>query len=268
MAPSTRTDKAGFSVRRLLPLIILLVVMAVVIWQEWYLYISFSKIVEHEGTLKQFVSDYLLLAVLAYMLLYVSVVALSLPGGALLTITGGFLFGLALGGFVTVVAATIGASIIFLIAKTSLGEPLAARAGPWLEKLRQGFQENALSYLLFLRLVPAFPFWLVNLAPAALGVKLRTYVLGTFFGIIPGSLAFTFLGVGLQSIIDEQRTADKDCPASTGESMSQAVVDEVACEFEFSPTNLVTTEMLIAFTALGVVALIPVVLRKLRARTG
>ncbi|MCY4035777.1 MAG: TVP38/TMEM64 family protein [Hyphomicrobiales bacterium] len=268
MTSSSRTDKPRFSVKRLLPLIILLAVMAVVIWQEWYLYISFSKIVEHEGALKQFVDDYLLLAILAYMSLYVVVVALSLPGGALLTITGGFLFGLVLGGFATVVAATIGASIIFLIAKTSLGEPLAARAGPWLEKLRQGFQENALSYLLFLRLVPAFPFWLVNLAPAVLGVKLRTYVLGTFFGIIPGSTAFTFLGVGLQSIIDEQRTVYENCLAATGESASGTVAGEAVCKFEFSPASLVTTEMLVAFTALGVVALIPIALRKLRARAG
>ena len=259
MTSSSRTDKPRFSVKRLLPLIILLAVMAVVIWQEWYLYISFSKIVEHEGALKQFVDDYLLLAILAYMSLYVVVVALSLPGGALLTITGGFLFGLVLGGFATVVAATIGASIIFLIAKTSLGEPLAARAGPWLEKLRQGFQENALSYLLFLRLVPAFPFWLVNLAPA---------VLGTFFGIIPGSTAITFLGVGVQSIIDEQRTVYENCLAATGESASGTVAGEAVCKFEFSPASLVTTEMLVAFTALGVVALIPIALRKLRARAG
>ncbi len=266
MAPSSRTDKSGFSVKRLLPLVILLAVMAVVIWQEWYLYISFSKIIEHEGALKQFVDDYLLLAILAYMSLYVAVVALSLPGGALLSITGGFLFGLVLGGFATVVAATIGASIIFLIAKTSLGEPLAARAGPWLEKLRQGFQENALSYLLFLRLVPAFPFWLVNLAPAVLGVKLRTYVLGTFFGIIPGTLAFTFLGVGLQSIIDEQRSAYESCLAATGKNLSREVMDKIVCKVEFSPASLVTTEMLLAFTALGVVALIPIAVRKLRTR--
>ena len=255
--PPQASEKTGFSFKRLLPLILLLIVMGVVIWQEWYLYISFERIVEHQAELERFVRDHYALAILAYMALYIVVVALSLPGGALLSITGGFLFGLILGGLATVVAATIGASIIFLIAKTSLGEPLAARAGPWLEKLRQGFQENALSYLLFLRLVPAFPFWLVNLAPAVLGVKLRTYIFGTFFGIIPGSFAFTFLGVGLQSIIDQQRSEYEACIAERG---------ELACEFAFSPAGLVTTEMLLAFTALGVVALIPIALRKLRAK--
>ena len=263
MTSSSRTDKPRFSVKRLLPLIILLIAMTVVFWQGWHSYLSFSKIVEHESVLKRFVDDHLLLAILAYMSLYVVAVALSLPGGALLTITGGFLFGLVLGGFATVVAATIGASIIFLIAKTSLGEPLAARAGPWLEKLRQGFQENALSYLLFLRLVPAFPFWLVNLAPAVLGVKLRTYVLGTFFGIIPGSTAFTLVGDSFQSIIDKQRAAYEVCLSTTDETTSEQV-----CKLEFSLEGLLTPNVLVAFIALGVVALIPIAVRKLRARAG
>ena len=109
--------------------------------------------------------------------------------------------------------ATVGATIIFLIAKTSLGEPMAARAGPWLGKLRAGFQENALNYLLFLRLVPLFPFWLVNLAPGLLGVRLPTYLLGTFVGIIPGTFAFAFAGVGLDSVIEAQRAAYQACLA-------------------------------------------------------
>ena len=105
---------------------------------------------------------------------------------------------------VTVVAATIGATIIFLIAKSSFGEALAAKAGPWIGKLRKGFQENALSYLLFLRLVPAFPFVVVNLAPALLGVPLRTYVIGTLFGIIPGTTAYSMAGAGLGSVVEAQ----------------------------------------------------------------
>ena len=254
---NTPPAKTGFSVKRLLPLAVLLLVMGVVIQQEWYRYISFAQIANNQAELEAFVAGYHLLALLTYMALYIAVVALSLPGGALLSITGGFLFGLLPGGLATVVAATIGASIIFLIAKTSLGEPLAARAGPWLEKLSQGFRENALNYLLFLRLVPAFPFWLVNLAPAVLGVRLRTYIIGTFFGIIPGTFAFTFLGVGLQSIIDQQRNEHEACLRSQ---------PETACVFDFSPADLVTTEMLLAFTALGVVALIPIALRKWRER--
>ncbi len=128
---------------------------------------------------------------LAFVALYAAVVALSLPGGAVLTMAGGFLFGWLLGGLASIVGATIGASIVFLIARSALGEFLAARAGPWLSRFRQGFQDDAFSYLLFLRLVPIFPFWLVNLAPALLGVGFVTYVATTFLGIIPGTFAYS-----------------------------------------------------------------------------
>ena len=145
------------------------------------------------------------------MAVYIVVVALSVPGGALLTITGGFLFGWLVGGLSTVIGATIGATIVFLIAKTSLGETLAAKAGPWMAKLSEGFRNDAMNYLLFLRLVPAFPFWLINLAPALLNVPLSTFVIATFIGIIPGTFAFAFLGAGLDSIIDKQREAYQAC---------------------------------------------------------
>ena len=115
-----------------------------------------------------------LLAVIAYIALYIVVVALSLPGAAFLTVAGGFLFGLALGASAAVVGATVGATVIFLVARSALGEPLLKRAGPRAAKLAEGFRADALSYLLFLRLVPAFPFFLVNLVPAFAGVRLGT----------------------------------------------------------------------------------------------
>ena len=182
-----------------------------------------------------------------------------MPGGALLTLLGGFLFGWLIGGTTTVFAATIGATILFLVAKTSLGEVLVKKAGPWLEKLSDGFKEDAANYLLFLRLVPVFPFWLINLAPALLGVNLRTFFFGTLIGIIPGTFAFSFLGAGLDSIIARQKQVFHECQqaaAKTGES----------CEFKLSVGDLVTTEMLTAFVVLGIVALIPVILKKLKQR--
>ncbi|MEC9368983.1 MAG: VTT domain-containing protein, partial [Pseudomonadota bacterium] len=140
----------------------------------------------------------------------------------------------------------------------SFGEALAARAGPWLGKLRAGFQENALNYLLFLRLVPLFPFWLVNLAPALLGVPLLTYVIGTLIGIIPGTFAFSYAGVGLDSLIEAQQRVHQECVAQ------QASNPALQCHFTLDPSALVTKELLIAFAGLGAVALIPVVLRKFR----
>ena len=250
------------ALRKFLPLLVLIAVGAVIYLNGWHRYLSLEQIAANREVLQGFVSSNVLLALLAYAAIYVGVVALSLPGGALLTITGGFLFGWLVGGIVTVVAATIGASLLFLIARTSLGEALADKAGPWLEKLSAGFREDALSYLLFLRLVPAFPFWLVNLAPAFLGVPLATYVIGTFVGIIPGTFAFAFVGAGLDSIIEAQQAAYQDCLAQ------HSGAAEHSCTFSLDTGSLLTPEIIAAFIALGVVALIPVVVKKVRGRAG
>lgn len=239
--------------RRFLPLAVLVFLAAFALSMGWHRYLSFETLAMNREMLREFVAANQVLALAAYAGIYIVVVALSLPGGALLTISGGFLFGWLAGGLTTVAAATIGASILFLVARSALGETLAARAGPWLGKLRAGFQEDALNYLLFLRLVPAFPFWLVNLAPALLGVSLRVFAIGTFLGIIPGTFAFSFVGTGLDSVIDAQIAANPGC-LQGGE-----------CAFQFDPSALITRELLIAFAALGVIALLPVLIKRLRA---
>ena len=251
-------DKA----KKYLPLILLVLVAVLVIQQGWYKYLTLEHIAANRDMLREFVTNNFLIAILGYAAIYIVVVALSLPGGALLTITGGFLLGWLLAGIVTVIAATIGATIIFAIAKTSFGEALQARAGPWLDKLARGFREDGLSYLLFLRLVPAFPFWLINLAPALLGVKLSTFVIGTFVGIIPGTFAFSFLGAGLDSIIDAQQRAFQQCLKTQG-----ATGGGEACSFSLDPGSLLTKELIIAFVALGLVALIPVVLKRMKRKS-
>ncbi|MCH9765169.1 MAG: VTT domain-containing protein, partial [Alphaproteobacteria bacterium] len=146
--------------------------MALAFAMGWHKYLSFKTVGLNYEAMRTFIADNLIVALLLYAAIYITVVALSLPGGLILTVSGGLLFGWQIGAPATVIAATIGATILFLIAKTSFGEGLADRAGPWLAKLRDGFRENALNYLLFLRLVPAFPFFVVNLAPALLGVPL------------------------------------------------------------------------------------------------
>lgn len=236
-------------------MIVLVVVGALVISQGWHNYLTPKEIAYSLETLQDYISRNLLGSLLAYAGIYITVVALSLPGGALLTLTGGLLFGWIIGGLMTVLAATIGATIIFIIARTSFGEPLAARAGPWLNNLRDGFKENALNYLLFLRLVPAFPFVIVNLAPALLGVPLRTYVIGTFFGIIPGTFAYAYFGRGLDSVLMAGRSAHKTCVEQKSTEL---------CDFPFDPSVLITKEIIIAIAALGVIALIPVIIKKFR----
>lgn len=189
-------------IQRFLPLAILLVAVVAVFALGLDDYLSFEQLERHRAQLLDLVDRHPLLAPLVFMLIYVIVIALSIPGGAVLTIAGGFLFGLVATTVYVVVAATLGATVVFLIAKTALGDSLRRKAGPAMRRMEAGFRENALSYLLFLRLIPVFPFWLVNLVPAFLGVPLSTYVLATAVGIIPGSLVYASVGNGLGAVFE------------------------------------------------------------------
>jgi uncharacterized membrane protein YdjX (TVP38/TMEM64 family) len=148
------------------------------------------------------VRDNPLLAGAGYMLVYVLVVAFSLPGGAVMTLSGGFLFGTWIGAGLTVVGATIGACALFLLARHALAETLAAKAGPLLGKVRDGLQRDGFLYLLSMRLLPIVPFWLANLAPALAGMRLLPYAGATLLGIIPGTLVFSGIGAGLGAVFD------------------------------------------------------------------
>ncbi|MEP3278084.1 MAG: TVP38/TMEM64 family protein [Stappiaceae bacterium] len=248
----SKTDAPGVILRRWLPIIVIGLVMGLGFWQGWYEQLSLSSLIRNRMDLSAFVSDNIFLALIAYMAIYISAVSLSFPGASFITIAGGFMFGWALGGVVTALAATAGASIIFLAAKTSFGESLRAKAGPAINRLADGFKENAFHYLLFLRLTPVFPFWLVNIAPALFDVRLRTYSIATFIGILPGTFAFSFIGAGLDSVIEAQEKANPGC-GSAG-----------TCEVDIGA--LITPELLAAFAGLGILSIIPVVIKKLRLR--
>jgi uncharacterized membrane protein YdjX (TVP38/TMEM64 family) len=236
--PQARTKSA--LLKRFIPLVVLLGGLATFFGFGLERYVSFDALRDNRDILRTLVERYGLLASLVYMATYALVVALSLPGGTVLSITGGFLFGAVWGTVHIVLSATLGATLLFLIAKTSLGDPLRATAGPWLQKMQAGFQENALSYLLMLRLVPLFPFFVVNLVPAFLGVTLSTYILGTFFGIIPGAFIYASVGAGLGSLFEAGG--------------------------EFSPKDILTPQIFMALIGLAVLALIPVVYKKLTGR--
>jgi uncharacterized membrane protein YdjX (TVP38/TMEM64 family) len=194
--------------RRLAPLAILLAAIGAFFALGLHDYLSFAALREHREQLLALVERYPVLAPLAFTLIYAAVIALSVPGGAILTIAGGFLFGVVPGTLLVLVGATVGATIVFLIARTAFGDALRARAGPRIRRMEEGFRQDALSYLLVLRLIPIFPFWLVNIVPAFLGVPLSTYVLGTFVGIVPGSLVYASVGNGLGAVFDAGRTPD------------------------------------------------------------
>ncbi|MTI17149.1 TVP38/TMEM64 family protein [Rhodobacteraceae bacterium RKSG542] len=237
-------------IKRWLPLVVIGGTMAFGFSMGWHEQLTLSELIKNRLLLENAVVEYPVLSVLIYMGVYILAVSLSFPGASFLTILGGFLFGWWLAGTATVIAATIGAALLFLAARTSLGTTLKEKAGPFLSKMSNGFQENAFSYLLFLRLTPVFPFWLVNIAPALFHMKLSPYVLATAIGIIPGTFAYSFVGSGLDSIIAAQEAADPGC-ASAGR-----------CQLDIAA--LITPQLLLAFAALGIVALIPVVVKKLR----
>jgi len=230
------------AVRRYLPLAALLAGIAAFFALGLHRYLTFEALREHRTELMAFVASNAALAVLLFIAIYAVSTALSVPGGAVLTVAAGFLFGTWLGTGLVVIGATIGAIGVFVIARTAVGNALRQRAGPWLRKMETGFQENALSYLLVLRLIPLFPFFVVNIVPAFLGVSLRTYAIGTLVGIIPGSFVFASVGAGLGSIFDSMQT--------------------------FSLKGVLTPQVIVALVGLSLLSLLPVAYKKVKARRG
>jgi uncharacterized membrane protein YdjX (TVP38/TMEM64 family) len=235
--PAMRRSSA---IRRLAPLAILLIAIGAFFALGLHHYLSFETLRQHRETLLALVERQPLLAPLGFTAIYAAVIALSVPGGAILTIAGGFLFGIVPGTLCVLVGATAGATIVFLIARTALGESLRAKAGPRIRRMEEGFRQDALSYLLVLRLIPIFPFWLVNIVPAFLGVPVRTYVLGTLVGIIPGSLVYASVGNGLGAVFD------------AGGTPNLGIIFEPA--------------ILLPIVGLAVLALLPIAYRKFKAR--
>ena len=235
-----QNDGLGQKVRRFAPLAVIAAAICAAFAFGVQDYLSFDALKENRAILAQLVADHAALAVVSFVAAYAVATALSLPGGAVLSITGGFLFGTLFGTVWVVIGATLGAVGIFLAARTALGDALKAKAGPWLTRMEEGFRENALSYLLVLRLVPLFPFFVVNLVPAFLGVPLRTYTLATVLGIIPGTFLYVSVGAGLGSVFEAGGN--------------------------FTPASILTPEVVTALVGLSVLSLVPVIYKKLQAR--
>jgi uncharacterized membrane protein YdjX (TVP38/TMEM64 family) len=194
--------------RRLAPLALLVLILVLFFGLGLERYVSFAALREHRAALGQFVAAHGALAGLLYVVLYTVAVAASLPGGAVLSVAGGFLFGTVAGSAYVMIGATLGATGLFLAARSAFGDALRRRIGALGNRLARELTDNAFSYLLVLRLVPLFPFWLVNLVPAFAGVRLGTYVLATFIGIIPGTVVFVSIGSGLGAVFDRGGTPD------------------------------------------------------------
>ncbi|MEM9783545.1 MAG: VTT domain-containing protein [Pseudomonadota bacterium] len=171
-------------------------------------YLSFQTLADNREDLIAWRDGNYVLAALIFAAVYGLATAVSMPGAIWFTITGGFLFGTILGTGLSVIGATLGASLVFLAAKTSLGETLRSKAGGWLTNMEKGFREGEISFLLIMRLVPVVPFWVANLAPAFLGTRLATFAWTTLIGIIPGAAVYASLGSGVGALIDRGETPD------------------------------------------------------------
>ncbi|OXT01767.1 TVP38/TMEM64 family protein [Notoacmeibacter marinus] len=219
---------------RFIPIVLIVAALALAYFFGLHRYVSLSALADYRDTLNGFVENWPILAPLGYGLIYALAVAISFPAASVLSIFGGILFGWFVGGIVIAVGATLGATALFLAARGAMAGTLRKKLGGAADKFAKGFESDAFGYLLALRLAPVFPFFVINIAPAFFNVPLRTYVLATAIGILPGCFAYAWLGAGLDATLMSAAEAGR----------------------EIGVGDLITTELLIAFGALSAVALL------------
>jgi uncharacterized membrane protein YdjX (TVP38/TMEM64 family) len=232
--------KGGLTAGRLAPLAILAGGLAAFFLLGLDRYVTLDALKANQDALRAWVAEYGILAGLVFMVIYAVAVTFSVPGAVFITIAGGFMFGPYLGTVYVVVGATTGALAVFLAARYALRGFFEARIGTAARRMEAGFRENELSYMFILRLVPLFPFWLVNLVPAFLGVSVRSFVLGTFIGIIPGAFVYSLVGDGAGAVL------------AAGGDLNIGII--------FEP------RFLAPIAGLAVLACVPIVYKKIRAR--
>ncbi len=231
---------SGWSAWRVIPLVVLGAGLVVFFTLGFDSYLSFGTLRDNREAILAWSRENYWLSVALFIAVYYLAVTFSLPGAVWMTIAAGFLFGTLPATLYVVIGATLGSAALFLAARYAFGGFLRAKADGGVRRMERGFREHAFSYLLVLRLVPLFPFWLVNLVPAFLGVPFRTFVLGTFIGIVPGTFVFSSVGSGLGGVLDR------------GESPDLGIVFEPA--------------VIGPMIGLAVLALIPVFYKKFKAR--
>lgn len=251
--PCTAADRACArrSRHRLVVLAILVAAVVAIHLSGAFDAVTVEGFLERREALAAMVAAHPVRALAGFVLLYTTMVAFSLPGALFLTLGGGFLFGPLLGGTAAAFSATLGATVLYAIARSSLGGFLKAKVAGRIPPLEAG---DCFFALLFLRLVPIAPFWLVNIVPAVIDMPLKVFVTATAIGILPATFAFATLGAGLESVLAAQAAAKADCLAAG------------TCKLSLDPASLVTPELLAGFLALGLLALVPPVARVVKRR--
>ena len=203
-------------------------------------YLSLDVLKNNYQDLISFTDQYFLVALILFAVAYIAVVAFSIPGATIMTLLGGLLFGVFLGSVIVVIAATLGASLVFFAVKTALGNAIKSKAKGSIEKMRLGFEKGAFNYLMVLRLVPIFPFFVINIAAGVLGVRFRDFFWATLFGIIPGSAVYVWVGTSLGYAIQQ------------GGDINLKII--------FEP------QFILPILALAALSLIPIILKKLKKK--
>ncbi len=224
--------------KRFGPLIVIALAVAAVFASGVADHLSLVELKERRDQLQGFVALHPVLSFGLYILIYIAVVSLSLPGALIMTLSGGFLFGPWLGSAAAASGASMGAAVIFLVCRSAIGDSLRGKAGSTIAKIEDGVRRDAFSYILTLRLIPVMPFWLVNLAAGFVDIPLRTFLSATVLGILPGSLVYAGLGSGLGEVF------------ASGQDPNLRVI--------FEP------HVLLPLVGLGLLSLLPVVLRRFR----
>lgn len=226
--------------KKYIPILIIILGALAAYFLGFTKYISLETIKNNKNLIEEFRDSNIMLFIMLFVTTLIVIVALSIPGAIIMAIAGGFFLGQILGTFLTVIGATIGGSILFLSArlmsKDFIEKHISSR---WVHRMKKGFEENTMSYLLTLRLIPIFPFVAINFACALLQIPFSTFFIGTLIGIIPGTFVFTSIGVALDEVMDKP---------------------------VFLKNIIFEPKILIAFAGLGALSLLPVIYRKLKKK--
>jgi uncharacterized membrane protein YdjX (TVP38/TMEM64 family) len=214
--------------------------------------VSLAGVARNRHALRAFVDEHWFAAILCYAGIYVAMTIASFPAAAVMSIAGGFLFGWWVSAPLSMLSATFGATTVFFIVRNTAGRAFAAQAGPIASRLRQGVAQHAFYYLLSLRLLPVVPFCVINAGAGLCRVKPSTFIAATLVGIIPGALAYSWLGTGLDKVIVAEQKSFAACVATKG---------IVNCHFELAPSAFATPQLVVALIVLSVMALLPLAVR-------
>lgn len=224
---------------RLIPLLLIITVIYFAVRFNVIHYLSFASLKEYHLQLENYVQNNFYPAIIIFSLAYILVTVTSFPGASFFSLLAGFLFGSILGTTIVVIAATIGATLLMLAIKLAFGGVVMAKIGSKIKFMEKNIKHNAFFYLLSLRLLPVVPFWLVNLAGGVLNVKLRDFVITTFIGIIPGAFVYVNIGSSLTTVFAQNTD-------------------------NFKLSSLVNHNILIALTLLGLISIIPGIVKSLK----